>query len=487
MANRLDSSPGSRSLRAILLVGAGTMVAAQVASSKAAARDPRGKIEPAVLESVTGGEATFWVLLRERANLAPAHGMKNEDARGAFVFRKLREAALHSQADLRALLDGQGARYQSFWIVNALRVTGAEDLLLEIAARPEVRAILADRALRIPPPQPDRAEARIDTLEWGIETIRAHRVWSRFNVRGENIVVANIDTGVQYNHTALVRQYRGNLGGGNFDHNYNWFDPASACNPSNVPCDNVNHGTHTMGTMVGDDGQPGPNQIGVAPNAKWITAKGCESVSCSLDALVASGEWMLAPTDLNGNNPQPSKRPHVVNNSWGGQGGNPFYADIVDAWVASGIFPVFSNGSSGPSCMTSGSPGDYVASYSAGAFSRSLAIAAFSSRGPSVFGPGEIKPNLAAPGVSVRSSVPVNSYAVFSGTSMAQPHVAGTVALMWSRSTTIRRDIAATRLILDNTAKGVSNLSCGGTADDNNVWGEGRLDAFGATAESPLP
>ena len=104
-----------------------------------------------------------------------------------------------------------------------------------------------------------------------------------------------------------------------------------------------------------------------------------------------------------------------------------------------------------------------------------------------MFGPGEIKPNLAAPGVSIRSSVPVNGYAVFSGTSMAQPHVAGTVALMWSRSHTIRRDIAGTRVILDNTAKDIFSSQCGGTADDNNVWGEGRLNTVGAVGEAPLP
>ena len=131
-------------------------------------------------------------------------------------------------------------------------------------------------------------------------------------------MVANIDTGVQYNHPALVNQYRGNLGGASFDHNYNWFDPSSVC-PSPVPCDNNNHGTHTMGTMVGDDG--GTNQIGVAPGARWIAAKGCETNNCSDAALLASAQWILAPTDLNGSNPRPDLRPDIVNNSWGGGGG----------------------------------------------------------------------------------------------------------------------------------------------------------------------
>jgi subtilisin family serine protease len=242
-----------------------------------------------------------------------------------------------------------------------------------------------------------------------------------------------------------------------------------------------------MGTMVGDDGNPGPNQIGVAPNAKWIACKGCETNSCSFAALAACGQWVLAPTDLNGNNPNPSLRPHVVNNSWNGGGGDPFYQGIVNSWVASGIFPAWSNGNAGPGCNSSGSPADYVNASSAGAFDINNNIASFSSRGPSAFGPGEIKPNLSAPGVNVRSSVPPNGYSSFSGTSMAAPHLAGTVALIWSRSMTARRNIALTRNLLDNTSRNVANTQCGGTTDDNNVWGEGRLAAIAAVAEAPLP
>lgn len=486
MANWMKEALRQRPWRGVLLLALGTAAAYQAASSfaGAAAKEPREKVEAAVLQSAARGETTFWVLLHEKANLAPAIGMKRDDARGEFVYRSLKEVAERSQANLRADLEARGARFKPFWILNAIRVTGDESLLLELAARADVKSIIADGAFRIPTPKLEAPEPRINTIEWGIETVRAQRVWAVFNDRGENIVVANVDTGVQYNHPALVRQYRGNLGGGNFDHNYNWFDPSNVCgNPSNVPCDNVNHGTHTMGTMVGDDGQPGVNQIGVAPNAKWMACKGCETNSCSFAALAACGQWILAPTNLSGGNPQPSLRPHVVNNSWGGGGGDPFYASVVNGWVASGIFPSFSNGNSGPGCGSSGSPGDYVNAYSAGAFSRTLAIASFSSRGPSAFG-GELKPNIAAPGVSVRSSVPTNGYASLSGTSMAAPHVSGVVALIWSKAPAVSRDIAATRLLLDNTAKDKSDLSCGGTADDNNVWGEGRLNALGAVSEA---
>ena len=142
--------------------------------------------------------------------------------------------------------------------------------------------------------------------------INADDVWNEFGVTGEGITVANIDTGVQYDHPALVGKYRGNNGDGTFDHNYNWFNAAGSC--STAPCDTNGHGTHTMGTMLGDDGAA--NQIGVAPGAKWIAANGC----CPSDAaLISSGQWMLAPTDLDGENPDTTKRPNIVNNSWGTQ------------------------------------------------------------------------------------------------------------------------------------------------------------------------
>jgi subtilisin family serine protease len=490
MKNWVIRSVARRTWRCLPLLGLALLGAHPGAASLAAAADePRAKVEAAVLEMAALGETTFWVLLHEQASLAVAPTLKDHDARGDFVYKALRDVADRTQAPLRAELRARGARFQPFWIQNAIRVTGDESLALDLAARPEVKAIIAPRTYRIPEPIVKAAPPEVDAIGWNIEAARAHAVWSRYNVRGAGIVVAGIDTGVHYTHPALVRQYRGNLGG-NFDHNYNWWDPSNICgNPSNAPCDNTSHGTHTMGTMVGDDGNPGPNQIGMAPHATWMACKGCETAFCSDFAVLSCGQFILAPTDLAGQNPQPALRPHVVNNSWalGLVGGDPLYAGTVDAWVASGIFPAFAIGNTGSrGCGSALSPGDYVASYAAGAFGRTLVVASFSSRGPSAFG-GELKPNIAAPGVDVRSSVVPNGYAYMTGTSMASPHVAGTVALIWSRSQTVTRDVNATRLLLDNTARDVFDSQCGGTADDNNVWGEGRLNAVGAVGEAPLP
>ena len=146
-----------------------------------------------------------------------------------------------------------------------------------------------------------------------------------------------------------------------------------------VPCDNNNHGTHTMGTMVGGDG--GANNIGVAPGARWIAAKGCESNSCSDRALLESGQWMLAPTRLDGSGADPARRPQIINNSWGGPGGNSWYSQTIDAWRAAGIFPAFSGGNSGPSCGSAGSPGDDEQAFASGSFDINNVIASTSGRG----------------------------------------------------------------------------------------------------------
>ena len=459
-----------------------------LAVSAAPPAAPSARIDPRALLATSKGEANFWVVMRSHADLSAAYNIKNWEARGRFVIDQLQAAANASQAGVRAYLKGHGKKHQPFWIANAIKVTADSTTLQDLAARPDVAEILSDVTIPLPADVEGKAEPTVNSVEWGIDRIRAPLVWSTFNDRGDGIVVASIDTGVLYNHPALVRQYRGRQPDGSFNHNYNWFDPSNACaTPSLVPCDNNGHGTHTMGTMVGDDGDPGTNQIGVAPHAKWIAAKGCESSSCSTAALLASGQWVLAPTDLSGNNPRPDLRPNVVNNSWGSNNGSDtFYQATVQAWVASGIFPAFANGNAGPGCGTAGSPGSYPESYGVGAFDSGNAIASFSSRGPAPGAVGgQIKPNISAPGVNIRSSWNDGAYSTISGTSMATPHLAGTIALIWSAAPSLIGNIAATRALLDRTAIDTSDLTCGGTAANNNVWGEGRLDAFAAVDQAP--
>src|SRR5919199_4489261 len=264
-------------LLALVMVASGLSVGVP-----AAAADPTEKIESQVRAQLAEkGEATAWVLVKGGSALGPAAaGIRDRAQRGRFVFDELRQVAAQSQAGIVDLLTRQKVGYRSFWAVNTVKVTANARVLRDLAARPEVERVVADGSVRIPEPKPATAEPGVNTVEWNIDRIGAPQVWQAFDDRGEGIVVADIYTGVQFDPPALVNQYRGNRGG-SFDHNYNWFDPSNVCgNPSLVPCDNVGHGTHTMGTMVGSDGDPGPNQIGVAPGARWMTAKGCEGDFC---------------------------------------------------------------------------------------------------------------------------------------------------------------------------------------------------------------
>ncbi|MEV6860429.1 S8 family serine peptidase [Streptosporangium subroseum] len=434
----------------------------------------------------TDDKATFWVRLKDDADLRTARAAKTKAEKGKQVYRVKTETAASSQVNLRKLLKAARADFTPFWIVNAVKVTGDAKLAAEIAKLPEVTAIDPSQVVPLPEPQPAKAvKATAASVEWNIDRINAPKVWDELGDHGEGVVVANIDTGVQWDHPALISHYRGVNPGGSVDHGYNWFDPGGAC-PTDAPCDDRGHGTHTMGTMVGGDG--GANNVGVAPGAKWIAAKACFAVGgCPDWALLAAGQWMLAPTDLNGQNPRPDLAPDVINNSWGGPSLNLWYDEMIRAWVAAGIFPAFSNGNealnASNTCESTGNPGGDIAAYSVGAFDSSGRIGEFSSRGPGEN--GEIKPNITAPGVNIRSSWNDGGYRPNSGTSMAGPHVAATVALMWSMSPSLKNDVENTRALLDGTAADVDDTSCGGTAADNYTWGEGMLDAYAAVKATP--
>ncbi|GGQ50920.1 S8 family serine peptidase [Couchioplanes azureus] len=442
------------------------------------------KIEPRLRAQLAANAgATFWVVLRDRADLGPARRATGTQ-RAERVHRIATEHAARSQASVRALLTARRASFTPYWIANTVRVTGDARLAAAVAARPEVSRVLADKVVPLPKLTPAAALPRVrsgaQNAEWNLARVQAPRVWDDLSVRGDGIVVATVDTGVQYDHPALAASYRGRAADGTLRHDYSWFDPTGLC-ADGVPCDNAGHGTHTTGTMVGLDGD---HAIGVAPGARWIAAKGCESNACSTASLLAAGQWIVAPTDRAGNAPRPDLAPDVVNNSWGGWGFDPWYAQIVDAWVAAGIFPAFSNGNAGPGCASAGSPGNYAAAYASGAHDPAGAIASFSSRGGGQ--DGTVKPDIAAPGVDVLSSVP-GGYASYSGTSMASPHTAATVALLWSAVPGLRRDIATTRQVLDATATDTDDTSCGGTPADNQVYGEGRLDAYAAVSGARQP
>ncbi|MEU5942833.1 S8 family serine peptidase [Micromonospora sp. NPDC047548] len=453
---------------------------AQAAPTGAGDASPSDKIRPELTRQLQAkSEGDFWIHFKDKADLSQASAIKDWNKRGTAVAEGLQKTAAASQAKIRAELNSSGVKYQTFWATNAIKVSGGSSSMVQnFATHAEVEGLYAPVAYEAPKITEGTDEKAVNALEWGIANINADDVWSQYGVKGAGITVANIDTGVQFDHPALVNSYRGNNGDGTFNHNYNWYNAAATC--ATAPCDNNGHGTHTMGTMAGSDGA---NQIGVAPAVKWIAANGC----CPSDAaLISSGQWMLQPRDLNGKNPDASKRPNIINNSWGSQlpSNAPFMEDVTDAWAASGIFGAWSNGNIGPGCQTSGSPSSRINNYATGAYDINNNIASFSSRGAGQ--DGAIKPNISAPGVNVRSSIPGSGYSSYNGTSMASPHLAGAVALLWSAAPALVGDINATRALLNTTAVDKEDLQCGGTAANNNVYGEGRLDALALVNAAPI-
>ncbi|WP_166849191.1 S8 family serine peptidase [Isoptericola sp. BMS4] len=481
-----------RAAQALAAVAAAALLTGPALAGTATAAPPSAagktaeKIDPALEQAVEdGGEATFFVVLKGRADLAKARGARSKNARATATYGALRSAANRSQRSVTAYLDEHKIGHEDFWIANAVLVTGDEELVDTLAQRKDVAELVPERHYAISTADESAAATTADeagttsTPEWGITDVRADQVWSDYDDRGEGIVVANIDSGVQFDHPALVGSYRGNHGDGTFTHDYSWFNPTGECADATVPCDNNGHGTHTMGTMVGADG------IGMAPGATWVAAKGCESRSCSDSSLLAAGQWVLAPTDSDGRNPRPELAPDIVNNSWGG-GNTTFYQDTVEAWTAAGMFVTFSAGNSGDGvrCSTAEAPGAQAPTYAVGAYDVHGQIADFSGFGPSLVD-GSAVPSIAAPGVDVRSTWPGSSYNTISGTSMAAPHVAGAAALLWAAAPALVGDVEGTRAALGAGAVDVDDTHCGGTADANNVWGEGKLDALAAIDGAP--
>ena len=470
---------------------AGTLAQASASAAPALAAPSPGvstpaakKIDRRVSDALAKApETSFLVQLGGKAAVPTAQAGEPRAQRTKAVFDAKRQFADKSQAGVRQFLTTRKASFTPYWIANVVKVTGDGALVEELARRQDVVKILPNATYAIPqPPKGVKPLAEVDAVEWNIANVRANEVWEDFGVTGDGIVIANIDTGVDYRHPTLVDTYRGNNGNGQFEHDYNWFDPSNVCGtPSTAPCDNDGHGTHTMGTMVGDDGAPtrsvsrrGPP--GSPPRA--ARTGGAPTPPCS---PAASGSWRR-PTSAAATR---ARTWHRTSSTTPGAAGRTTRSTPRSSttWVAAGIFPAFSIGNSGAGCNSASSPGDYPQSYGTGAYDYYGNIAYFSSRGP---GQGDdLKPNISAPGVAVRSAVPGNEYQSWDGTSMASPHVAAAVALAWSAAPALIGDVAATRQLLDDTAVDILDNQCGGTADDNNVYGEGRLDAYALVEASP--
>ena len=422
----------------------------------------------ALLLDLLDGQASYLIVLDRQADLRGASRYADKAAKAQFVLDALRAAASETQPDLIALLEARGATVRPFVIVNALAVRGDLGSLLAAADFPHTAAIVPDSPAPSALPKPDGAAraARPAAPEWGVDAVRASAVWS-LGYTGAGIVVGGQDTGVRWDHDALRSHYRG-WDGSIADHDFNWHDaihgpvpgspPGNACGfDAPAPCDDYGHGTHTVGTAVGDDGAG--NQIGVAPGAQWIACRNMDDGWGAPSTYLECFEWFLAPYPIGGTiaDGDVSRAPHILNNSWscpdyeGCLTGQEIISGVL-AMRAAGILTVVSATNYGSSCSTIAQPpAIYAESFTVGAHDASGNPASFSSRGPvTVDGSNRLKPDLAAPGVGVRSALngSTAAYGSLSGTSMAAPHVAGVAALLWDAAPYLIGDVDLTEWVL---------------------------------------
>ncbi|OXA54463.1 Bacillopeptidase F [Folsomia candida] len=328
------------------------------------------------------------------------------DAKVSALVASLRGLTSAAQAPLVAVAKSLGLTVEQYWVSNVILVKGLTlEKLSQLTSTPGDFLIRAQGTDYITDPITGEEVVTLQNPQWGVAKIRANLVWSI--TQGEGVVVGIFDSGVNLGHEALSAGYAGA-----------WLDPH---HNEAAPTDVLGHGSHVAGTVLGR-----ANGIGVAPGAQWTACRGFNHTGNTTEALLLQcGEFFLTSTP----------RPNVVCNSWGGPQANPFFRPAVEAWRQAGIIPVFAMGNSGRFCRTVSASANMPEVIAVGATNDVDGMGIYSSRGPTSTGLN--KPEVSAPGTNVIScGTGASNYVTNTGTSMATPHVAGSVALLLSANPT---------------------------------------------------
>ncbi len=390
------------------------------------------------------------------------------------VVTQLKEKSAATQKGILSALAANDAKsIRSFWIGNMIAARLRPVAVEAIAARADVKSVMLDPPIELIEPvskHPDTRGVAAD-VEIGITATRAPEMWA-LGYDGSTAIACDQDTGADGTHPAFADRWLGL----EVPPEQAWFDPLDN---ETFPTEATgrDHGTHTLGTMVGDDGAG--NQIGMAPAAKWIGAKTIDAGGDIFSDAVAAFQWAADP---DGNPATTDDVPDVINNSWGL---SPWYYggclsdfnDSIDAAEAAGVVVIFAAGNEGPDSESLRSPANRISTLinvlAVGALQEDAeTIADFSSRGPSDCDSSTIKPEVCAVGVEVRSAMPGGDYQTMSGTSMAAPHVSGAVLLL--------RDAFPDASPEDiKWALYITAVDLGDPGEDN-TYGRGRIDVMEA-------
>ncbi len=323
---------------------------------------------------------------------------------------------------------------------------------------------------------------------WGLsedQGISAEQGWE-VSSGTKDVVVAVIDTGIDYQHEDLVENLWRNPGeiegNGIDDDNNGYVDDVYGINAitgallAGDPLDDNGHGTHVAGT-IGAVGDNGIGVIGVSPavsimGLKFLDASGSGRLSDAISAI----NYMVNMKESHGVNIV------AANNSWGGGGYSQALEEAIERANAAGIVFVAAAGNQGLDVDLFPS---YPSSYEN---SNVISVAALDSDGNlasfSNFGTEGV--DVAAPGVAILSTLPGGAYGSYSGTSMATPHVTGLLALLYSTAPNLSVEDAASRLF--ETGRDLITLGAG--TEGPLLVGTGRIPDVGRLLRDervPLP
>lgn len=374
------------------------------------------------------------------------------------LLKSLKEKAEDKKIKFLPLLEIKKVKnIKHLWHIDSFSFSASPTVIKELSQLLDNVEFKFDKTILTP--EPVKTSSTDNLVEWNIKTVKADELWS-LGIKGQNVVIASLDTGVDITHPDLITKFRGG--------NNSWFDPYGR---HLEPFDINGHGTQTLGVIVGGDSSG--RHIGIAPDAKWIAAKIFDDNGlATYSAIHEAFGWLLDPD----NDPNTDDVPDIVNNSWGfieANNCNNEFEEDINILRSSGISVIFSAGNSGPSPASSVSPANNAGAISVGSVDMNKDIALSSARGPSAC-TGEIYPHVVAPGVSIKTTdlylngTNPEPYKIVNGTSFAAPHVSGALALLKSFFTDKPMDI------LENAIKTTSfDL---GISGDDNVYGKGLID-----------